>query len=433
MSKTIILPSCDDRNRGDQALVWQTREIAKRAGLADECLMLANDPEGSEQSKAEGIGVLSPILLHPSAKSSVNSHVGYGAKTMLVWGLILLSDSLRSLLLLTRFGRKVVRPFLSAEEVRTIEEISTSDACFVKGGGFLHSTNSITDPFRAFFFLYHIMLAQSLKVPVFVLPNSFGPFNDPFYRFLVRRVLSKCNLVTARESISQEVLTLLGVECYQFPDLAFGLESAVNEAFYLAEAVEGNENRPIVGITARPYRFPGSMNPEQDYENYVKELAKLADWFYGNGYFPVLIEHVISKGAHESDLTAIKDVAKLLKSGKYGLFSDPTLTAREMKKLYSECDFVIGTRFHSVIFSLAEHVPALAIAYGGNKGTGIMKDLGFSDYAIPIEDFSAEQAIAIFSRIEDDASYEKYLDTLNDDMAEKYRNLVDLINAKMGK
>lgn len=57
-----------------------------------------------------------------------------------------------------------------------------------------------------------------------------------------------------------------------------------------------------------------------------------------------------------------------------------------MKAIYSFYDYIIGTRFHSLIFSLSEHVPEIAISYDGYKSVGIMKDMKLDDYVIDIAD-----------------------------------------------
>lgn len=427
MSKTIILPACDDGNRGDQALVWQTREIAQKAGLADETFMLTNDVDGSSQSKAEGIQMLMPILRHPRYRTANDNSVQYGRKTVFIWGLTLLLDSLRAILLLLPVGRKVLKPFLSTAERQTISQIDTADACFVKGGGFVHSTASFTDPYRVFYFLYHLFLAHSLKTRVYVMPNSFGPLDGRIFRFIVKRALNKCVLVTTRESISRRELKKIGVSALEFPDLAFGLTAQPSTEGYLEGAANAAVGRQIVGITARPYRFPGSTNPQEDYRNYISEMALFAKHIFSIGYFPVFIEHVVSEGAHESDINAIMDIVKHLEPGQFYVFSNPSLSSRQMRAVYKECDYVVGTRFHSVIFSLGEKVPAMAIAYGGNKGNGIMQDIGFANYVIPIEKFSSEKAAAIFESVVRDDAYRVRLDDLEDEISAQYDSLIEII------
>ncbi len=60
----------------------------------------------------------------------------------------------------------------------------------------------------------------------------------------------------------------------------------------------------------------------------------------------------------------------------------------------------IGTRFHSIIFSLTSLIPFIAIAYGGNKAKGIMMDFNMGEYAVGIDAVSGDILNDIFSNLE---------------------------------
>lgn len=430
MKKTIILPACDDGNRGDQALVWRTRELAKEAGLAGSCKMLTDNVGQSPQSEAAGIGLLQPILRHPSTRFSPGSNMRYGKMIVLVWGIISVFDSLRSILLLTRMTRPLVSRFLSNEERQTLLEIQSADACIVKGGGFIHTTGNFTDSYKAFFFLYHIILALSLGKAVYVMPNSFGPFEGAFYSWIVRRTLSRCKLLISRETVSQDMLRAIGVESLVMPDLAFGLEAEYPEVPHLQKIRMKAGQRPLVGITARPYRFPGSLNPDSAYKKYLSEMVLFSKWLFDEGYYPVFIEHVVSSGEHESDISAIAAIADLLPDDNYSIFQDSELNSRQIKSVYGECDYVIGTRFHSVIFALSEGTPAIAIGYGGNKGRGIMRDIGMPEYVVEIEDFNFVEIAERFTRMTHDAGYSERIAALLKLSQSKHSEIVKLLSSE---
>jgi colanic acid/amylovoran biosynthesis protein len=81
----------------------------------------------------------------------------------------------------------------------------------------------------------------------------------------------------------------------------------------------------------------------------------------------------------------------------------------ELKSLYANLDFLIGTRFHSVIFSLASFVPCIAIEYEHKTG-GIMRELGLHRWVIPFEDVTAERLQSLFDELIQNAdSYRAYL------------------------
>ena len=89
---------------------------------------------------------------------------------------------------------------------------------------------------------------------------------------------------------------------------------------------------------------------------------------------------------------------RIKKSTSY--IEDFELTCKDIEKIYSYYDYMVGTRFHSVIFSLNVGVPAIAIAYGGNKGKGIMNVLGNDDFSIDMDKVHDNNLINMFDELE---------------------------------
>lgn len=427
MGKYIILPGCDDGNRGDQALVWETKKVAENAGFKGAYSMLC-EPENLMHSKDFGIDSIIPILKHPGRKFKNKDNTKYNASLLLKWGSVAVADYICSKLFLWRLTRPAAMMLASPEAKKTMQEFKGCDACFVKGGGFIHSYGSLTDIYQMYFFLYHIKLAQALGKPVYIMPNSYGPFNAPTVKRQVRKALNKCVLVTSRESISQKMLDEIGVKNSLYPDLAFGLSKSIESIGEMKAIKDMAGERKTVAITARPYRFPGCVDAGERYNNYIMTLADTCRWLYQKGYFPVLAEHVLSHHSNERDMCGIEDVAKNLDVGTYYIFSNHKYGCRELKAFYSEMYAVIGTRFHSVIFSLSEKVPCVAITYGGNKGQGIMNDIGLSKYSMAIEDVSFDKMKSVFTQLEE--KYDEYVQVLREKVSEIEVN-IELLQKKM--
>src|SRR5699024_1623610 len=103
---------------------------------------------------------------------------------------------------------------------------------------------------------------------------------------------------------------------------------------------------------------------------------------------------------------------------------------RQIKSVYGECDYVIGTRFHSVIFALSEGTPAIAIGYGGNKGRGIMRDIGMPEYVVEIEDFNFVEIAERFTRMTHDAGYSERIAALLKLSQSKHSEIVKLLSSE---
>ena len=399
MGKILILPSSSDLNRGDQALVWETIRIAEDSGFKGTFFLLGSEIHRTKQSQEKGIRVLNPILKHPSRMFKSKENDSYNLSLKLKWGVVSLFDLVFSLLLLSQWFRPLMKLFLGEHTKETMEIFRDADACFVKGGGFIHSSGKLTDSYTVYFQLYHLMLAQSLGKPIYVMPNSFGPFPGVGVKWLVNKTLNKCKLVTVRESISQNMLEEIGVSGDLYPDLGFSLDKIHNENHKITDICSNNRNKKLVAITARPYRFPNSENPQQKYTKYIESIVEFSKWLSCNGYLPVFVEQVLSETSHESDINAINEIVQFLDEGSYEVIANPDYSCEDLKYVYSKMDYTIGTRFHSVIFSISEGVPSIAIEYGGNKGAGILKDMELPKLGIPIEEVTFERLRNTFENL----------------------------------
>ncbi len=428
MKKYVILPSNNDLNRGDQALIWETVRLAKEAGYLGEYYILAENESLTKQSQAHGLKVITPILKHPGRKSKIKDNSSYSMSLIIKWGIVAGVDFVKSVLLLNPFTKKIGIKLLSEEELFALKTIRESEICFVKGGGFIHSSGKITDPYTVYYSLFHVKLAQSFNKNIYVMPNSFGPFKGIGIKRMVKNIIGKCKLVTVRESISSKMLDEIGVEHKQFPDLGFFLEKNSKDNNEVSCIREEFKDYKLVGITARPYRFPNSDNPAEKYDKYIDSMKEFCKWLYANRFLPVFIEHTLSENTHENDGTAISDITDYLNRGEYTIISNDNYTSKDLKAIYSNLDYVVGTRFHSVIFSLSEGTPSIAITYGGNKGQGIMKDIGLQEYAISIERVNYDELVEKFIELDKDrVNYRERLKNYLNSARDRRKELIELI------
>lgn len=419
MNKYLIIPDCSDHNRGDQALIWETIRLAKDAGFQGEYYMQYAETDCS-QSISEGIKLFNPILLHPS-RGSVKNNVNYKT-VMLQWGTKALLDLICSLWVLCICRSEFLcNLFLSKKKNETLNLFRESSGVFVKGGGFIHSFGGPTAFYFIYYHLYTINLAHTLKLPVYIMPNSFGPIDGFLCKWQVRRALRKCELVYCREHVSYNYMTT------HFPEIPF--KESYDLGIYLEHDKKGvnyemPDNKLKVAITVRPYRFPEHANGEELYKNYIGNMRGFIQWLIEHDYYPVLVQHTLAQNAHEDDMQAIKEIASGLPKNRYAVFADSSYNCRQMKSLYSHFDYIVGTRFHSVIFAMMEDVPAIAIAYGGNKSRGIMKDMDLSDYVIGIDEIETAHIVTLFEKlVKNKDSVKKNLSTFKESAKEE-RNIV---------
>ena len=405
MKKNVILiPSNTDLNRGDEALVWESISLIKDVYDENVNISIVGPTDDSEISKLQtkqtkklGYEILETLLKHPGRYASTDD-VSYSKTTVLKWGWVAIKDFFFSILLLSKCSFLFNMAFKKLEEQQRYSylKFKEADSVFVKGGGFIHSYGGITDAYKIYYFLYLIILSQRLGKEVYVLPNSIGPLKNVFACYLVKKILRKCSLVTTRESISQHFVKSKGISSLKFPDLGFYLEpSEYDFTAYLKDRNVDFTKKNVL-FTLRPYRFDGAKDPKTLYHNYEQCIINTVGYLLSVNFGVTFFAHTLGPGAHEDDRIALLSVLKKLPENlrnKIIYISDDELTCRDVEKIYSYYDYVIGTRFHSVIFSLNVNIPSIAIAYGGNKGKGIMEDLHNDMYSVDMDKLNNESII----------------------------------------
>ncbi|MCG9707176.1 polysaccharide pyruvyl transferase family protein [Photobacterium damselae] len=412
MKNFIIVPACTDLNRGDQVLVWEAVNLIKDAypnsnsfivdyGISD------NDREQqSHQTRMFGFNVISNIVEHPKRvlKNTVNNEVHNSTKSLFFAGGTAIFDFCKLFFLLLIPTKSIFSFLFKKQSFRdSFVFFMKSDCIVVKGGGFIHTYGKVEDLYYLWFNLYYVILAKRTGKKVIILPNSYGPIKGYFNRAFVKFIFNKADLIYSREKISTELVKEIG--CKKVKD-AFDLGYYIKESESFDSKEKENifngikkSNKKKVAITVRPYRFPKSDNPDYQYLNYINTIVKfccqLSDKY--DFYFIVQVD---GPSAHEKDRIAIDDITAKLPTDVTYRIVDNDFNCLELTKLYSLFDFIVGTRFHSIIFSHVVKVPGLAIAYGGNKTRGIMKEIGLEDYVIDIEDIDSKELLNKFFALE---------------------------------
>ncbi|WFB63281.1 polysaccharide pyruvyl transferase family protein [Sphingobacterium sp. WM] len=393
--KAIIVPGVTDLNKGDQALVWESHRLVQDTGLFKEILILNSGDTPEErnllckQSMDHGYKMIENILQHPRrGKHNNEEHIKESKIELFKQVKNAGFDFLTTKLLLEVCNDlNLVKKLFSRKIYDTVKEFSESDAIFVKGGGFIHAYGERTAPYLMWYFLFYVRLALKLNKKVVFFPNSYGPFDGLTVKKQVKTVFNKMDLVYAREHVSAESLSkLLEKEIPLEMDLGFFLQKGNQEtAENILLKYNLNKNDRIVGITIRPWRFPGLKNPEQLYKKYIDSVCELTEYILSKGYKVALCNQSLGPNSHEDDRNAIREISNRITHSNL-VWINENLTCDVLKAVYSNFYFFVGTRFHSIIFSLTSIVPSIAIGYGGNKAKGIMGDFNLNEYVVQIHE-----------------------------------------------
>lgn len=199
--------------------------------------------------------------------------------------------------------------------------------------------------------------------PFFLLGANFGPFEDEDYYLCYKELFKQYTDICFRENYSYELFSKLP-----------NVRKADDIIFQLKTKPSKNDNRNVAISVIKPSIRKYLSNYD---EIYYKKIKDITIYFIDKGYTVSLMSFCESEGDRE----AIQEIMKILPDDKLDMVKahyykyniDGTL------KVIEESDFIIASRFHSMILGWISNKPVFPIVYS-NKMTNVMDDVGFQGF-----------------------------------------------------
>jgi len=273
--------------------------------------------------------------------------------------------------------------------IRKIMDIyADADLVVGVGGGYIRSQPDYASMYNLFLLAHPLYVSAALRQPAMLHAQSFGPFYHRIEKRLMRRTLNnKVGAIIIREHKSADLLRSIGVtrEIHKSVDAGFLFKT--DKRMHVRKRFGWDAKQLVVGITVRQWLAPDKQAA------YEAAIARLADYLVkAYGAKVLFIPQVTVEFHRDDDRVVGQRILARIRHKKSVEVLLENYDHYEIKALYKELDFIVGTRFHSIIFSLTEYVPALAIEYE-HKTSGIMRDLGLEEWTIKIEDVTADKLI----------------------------------------
>jgi polysaccharide pyruvyl transferase WcaK-like protein len=272
------------------------------------------------------------------------------------------------------------------------------DLLVVSGGGQLNEEydGAWRHPFGLFKWA---VLARIARVPYVVVSVGTGKIASTASRMFVSAALRMAQYRSYRDENSKKVVTRLlrraAADCV-VPDLAFSLPSLLLPPPASIRAIA--QSRTVIAISPIAIGKPGCW-PTADsalYERYLHEMAHVVSQLLRRGYFLVLVVSCLD----EDEMVIPELLKRLGDEGKFaGQMHIPAIaTWQEFVATLKDVDLLIASRLHSTILGFMSDTPTIAISSGA-KVDSVMKDVGQTDYLLPIRNFTSEDVIAALERI----------------------------------
>ncbi len=226
--------------------------------------------------------------------------------------------------------------------------------------------------------------------PLFLSPQTVGPFETTWARTLARYIMNRATLVVTRDAPSTAFLKDLGVKAdmIEATDVAMGLP-------YDTPAPR-TDGKIRVGLNVSGLMFSGGYTQDNQFglkSDYPTLIRQIITWFAARDDVELhLVGHVQSR---EQPLEDDHRVGEALAQEFPGTIVSPWFTSpSEAKSYIADMDFFMGARMHATIAAFSSGVPVIPMAYS-RKFAGVFGTLGYTHVA----DCKAETADEILTRI----------------------------------
>jgi colanic acid/amylovoran biosynthesis protein len=201
---------------------------------------------------------------------------------------------------------------------------------------------------------------RSENKPFFLLGANFGPFKDKEFYIAYKEIFKDYTDICFREKYSYEM----------FKDLS-NVRMADDIIFQLKGQRFEKQKKNIVISVIKPSVRKHLVNYD---DIYYKKMKDIAIYFIEKGYDVTLMSFC----EYEGDAVAVEEIMNLipknfLKNVTKYLYK---LNIEEALNVIAKSNFVVATRFHSMILGWIHEKPVFPIVYS-EKMTNVMSDVGF--------------------------------------------------------
>lgn len=235
--------------------------------------------------------------------------------------------------------------------------------------------DSFTDIYGMRRFRVHIaakLAVLAKRVPLILSPQTIGPFDRWYTRWLAVQIMRRCKRVFARDGLSIDYLHSVGLQ--------ENVSEAIDVAFRLPYV---KVNQPLdaqqrIGLNVSGLLFAGGYSGHNqfglslDYPQLIRDL--LTKWCANSAIEVWLIPHVLADDMpRDDDRVAIAILAKEFPKVRVAQnYKSPS----EAKGFIAGMDFVTGARMHACIAALSSGVAVVPLAYS-RKFNGLFTSLDY--------------------------------------------------------
>ena len=240
--------------------------------------------------------------------------------------------------------------------------------------------------------LFLLKLAKYLNKPLIYYGRSFGPFptktrNNRIYKKISLEMLNYFSFLSVRDKESEKLAKELNINYEPTVDSAFLDSPKVDLPKEIKSVIENHKFMVFVpNSLIWHYHYKNNLTKESVIRFY-KEIFVLIKNEYPELNI-VMLPQTFNYGTYlGDDINFFKDLANELNDPNIIILKDE-YSSDIQQTIISKAEFLIGARYHSIVFALNNNIPFIALSYE-HKIIGLLETLNKEDRVVDITNLSS--------------------------------------------
>ena len=234
--------------------------------------------------------------------------------------------------------------------------------------------------YKDWYYLAHIRFIQNnyKEIRLVNFGNSIEKTNSLIFNHYMKKALTSFNCFLLRESLSIEHARSMNITCQKTPDIVLyeGLKEKICQP-----SIDFLDSEYIVccfnNLSAWHPEFLENNQVDEFYLSVVNSLLK-------KGFNILVIPQLYGDRSVNYETPLYYEKLFKIHSKNYRLsVLDEKYSVLAQLHLISNCKYLIGARYHSLIYSIKYRIPFISLSYE-NKMLGLLNDIGLSDNSIDL-------------------------------------------------
>lgn len=277
-----------------------------------------------------------------------------------------------------------------AHKQEEIKDVLRNTSCIIDISGYVLSSQWGFS--SSLGFLINIMIAKKYSIPFYILPQTFGPFDYPLIQKLILFPLLKICLNYPRKIFMREAEALKYAQKFTMSNVERHHDIVLqNTEYNLSNIYSGKVSFKRFAIVPNSVciipnsRVADRVDRKVFYVAYQSMVRILID----AGTTVYILRH------SEEDLEICRSIKSFFQDDAQVKLIQDDLNAIELENTLGRFDFVIASRYHSIIHSYKKGIPAIVLGWA-QKYSELVREFDQAEYyfdcrnKIDIDDLNAK-------------------------------------------